>query len=221
MRGAQDESPTKNGNEHIYSRIVGHANEANIFFCGMKTIALIDSGSMVTTVSEAFYESLNPRPSLRKLDDLELRVHGPNGAELPYLGYIEASIDTEFLPSLDFDIPVLVVPTYEDGLRVPVVIGTNFIRLCQENCEEEVEIPDEWNTAFMSLQTGLVASVKATNKKAIEVKPFETITLTGFVRKSRNVDTAVTEATVGASTRIGVCPRLVSLTEPGNPNGFR
>ncbi len=95
------------------------------------------------------------------------------------------------------------------------MIGTNIIRLCQENCDEETEVPGPWSTAFTALHTGYIGSVKATNKKSVEVKPFETITITGFARKTRNADTAVTETTVGASTRIGVCPRVVSLTKPG------
>ena len=39
----------------------------------------------------------------------------------------------------------------------------------------------------------------------------EAVTLSGFLRKKRNVEEAVTEQTEGASTRIGVCRRVVSL----------
>ena len=35
------------------------------------------------------------------------------------------------------------------------------------------------------------------------------------MRKSRGVEAAVTEHTQGASSRIGICPRVVSLEKPG------
>ena len=44
----------------------------------------------------------------------------------------------------------------------------------------------------------------------------ETVTISEFVRKCRNVETAVTEQTEGASSKIGVCPRVVSLDKVGN-----
>ena len=44
----------------------------------------------------------------------------------------------------------------------------------------------------------------------------ETVTISGFVRKGRNVETAVTEQTEGASSKIGVCPRVDSLDKVGN-----
>ena len=41
----------------------------------------------------------------------------------------------------------------------------------------------------------------------IQVQPNETITVSGFVRKKISADSAVTEQTQRASSRIGVCPR--------------
>ena len=40
--------------------------------------------------------------------------------------------------------------------------------------------------------------------------------ITGFVTKSRNVEIEVTEQTEGASSKIGVCPRVVSLDKVRN-----
>ena len=57
--------------------------------------------------------------------------------------------------------------------------------------------------------------VKSTDKAEIKVNPFETVTVSGFVRKSRNVDFVITEQTPGASIRIGVCPRVLSLNKVG------
>ena len=45
----------------------------------------------------------------------------------------------------------------------------------------------------------------------IQIQPNETVTISGFVRKKRSVDSAFTEQTQGASSRIGVCPCVASL----------
>ena len=78
-------------------------------FVGKKTDALIDSGSMVTTVSEEFYKSIVPQPELKGLDNLGLSLQEPDGRALLYIGYIEARIEISFHAAA-IDIPVLVVP---------------------------------------------------------------------------------------------------------------
>ena len=45
-----DESP----NSEILLRMVGHSNESNIIVNGEKTCALVDTGSMITCMSENF-----------------------------------------------------------------------------------------------------------------------------------------------------------------------
>ena len=107
---------------------------------------------------------------------------------------------------------MLVVPTTEYGLTVPVVVGTNAIKLCKAVAENGAEnIPTVWQNAFISLQQSHLGVVKSANKTDIQIQPMETVTLSGFVRKKTSVETAVTEQTNGASSRIGVCPRVVSL----------
>ena len=51
-----------------------------------------------------------------------------------------------------------------------------------------------------------VGVVKSTNKTNIVIQPMETQTISGFVRKARNVEAAIKEHTEGASSRLGVCP---------------
>ena len=66
---------------------------------------------------------------------------------------------------------------------------------------------------IFSFQQTRVGVVKSTNHQDIQVQPFETVTLSGFVRKDKNVETVVTEQTQGASTRIGFVPGLFLLTK--------
>ena len=195
--------------------MVGHSNESSILFCGVETQALIDSGSNITTVSDEFYRALLPRPKLLSLDSFNLKVQCAGGNNLSYTGCIEAVMEVPFLPNTELAIPVLVVPATEYSSQVPIVIGTNVIRECRKLCDNNNIIPDEWNNAFVSIQKGCIGVVKSTNKYNLKIQPNESITVSGYVRKISGVDTAVTEATQGASSRIGVCPRVIKLDTPG------
>ena len=201
--------------ESYLKRLVGHSNETTITFNGRETNALVDSGSMITTVTDEFYKSLSPCPILMSFGDLNLDIKGAGGNQLPYLGYIEAEIQVSFLPNCDIQVPVLVVPVTDYGLHAPVVIGTNVIRLCRNSCDSEATIPDTWKNAFVSFQQGSVGVIKSTNKVNIKIKPNETITLSGMVKNCRQFESAVTETTQGASSRIGVCPRVVKVESVG------
>ena len=108
------------------------------------------------------------------------------------------------------EILALVVPTTEYSVKVPIVVGTKVISRCQDQAEDS-GVPEEWKTAFLALQNGLVGYVKSTNDRTIEVQPIQTITLSGLMRKVKDVETAVTKPTDHASNRIEVCPRVVSV----------
>ena len=102
------------------------------------------------------------------------------------------------------------VPKTRFNQNVPVIVGTNAISRSQNHCNGQA-VPKEWTNAFLSLQKGFAGVVKSTNKREIEIQPYETVTLSGFTRKKGNIETAVTEQTESALNRIGVCPRVVSL----------
>ena len=85
------------------------------------------------------------------------------------------------------------------------MIGTNVIRECRKLCHTNNIIPD----AFVSLQKGCIGVVKSSNKYSLKIQPNESITVSGYVRKITGNDTAVTEATQGASSWIGICPRVI------------
>ena len=85
-----------------------------------------------------------------------------------------------------------------------------------EKCNKDVQVSKQWNNAFISVQQSRIGVVKYTNRNDIVIQPMETQTITGFVRKARNVEAAITKNTEGASTKLGVCPRIVSLEEVGN-----
>ena len=192
---------------------MGRANESAITFCGVETKALLYSGSQVTTVSEHFYDSLNPQPPTAEIEELVLK--GPDGRSIPYLKCIVVTIAAGFLPDKEVDALALVVPTTVYHAEVPIVIGTNVIREYDILCDSDDDVPPEWKTAFVSLQSGFLGSVRSTNKTSITLQPMEVKTVSGFVRKQKEAESAITEQDERASSKIGVCPRVVAVNKAG------
>ena len=77
---------------------------------------------------------------------------------------------------------MLVVPNTDYNEQVPVIIGTNVIRLCKQS-SPSVDIPVEWQTAFDSM-TDDTLPVKNTNRFNIPVAPREVKTIPGIVRNN-------------------------------------
>ena len=50
-------------------KMVGPANVGRILICGVETTGLIDSSSMISTISESFYRSMDPVPELGDTKD--------------------------------------------------------------------------------------------------------------------------------------------------------
>lgn len=125
----------------MYDRLIGGSNIDKINVCGVNVTALIDSVSMVTLMSEDFYDFLDPKPKLKGIHDFELNVYGAAGVVVPYLGYVEARAVIPKLSHREVYVPILVTPSTEYHCHVPVIIGTNVIRLCRDFSIDE-EVPE-------------------------------------------------------------------------------
>ena len=150
-----NQSPNK---YKLFSEMIGKPNESSVTVYGVETRGLIDSGSQVTTISEAFYRSALSTLPLQSMEDFGLSLYGPDGGEIPYISYIWASLSAPFMKSKVIEVPALVVPETDYNLEVPVVIGTNVISRCQDQADNE-NVPQEWTNAFQVLQNGLVGYV--------------------------------------------------------------
>ena len=62
-------------------------------------------------------------------------------------------------------------------------------------------MPPEWKAAFL-IQNGFVGSVRSTNKKSKALQTMEVRTVAGFVRKTKDVDEALTEQSAYASQNL-------------------
>ena len=91
---------------------------------GVRTEALLDSGSQVTLIYRDFFESLGL--PLRPLQDLVL-LHGGDG-KMPYLGWTEINLgfDATFCGTdRAFPTLALVVPNSKSTANYKLIVGTN------------------------------------------------------------------------------------------------
>ncbi len=92
----------------------------------------------MTTISVSFYnENLSDRP-IQPISDLD--VEGANGQAVPYLGYIEVSLEfpKEFIDTMpEISTLALIVPDLRSNTDLPVLIGTNVLDvLYTEHCQD-------------------------------------------------------------------------------------
>ena len=148
-------------------------NQSIIHVNSLKCYALIDSGSMVSTVSDHVLKLMKPVPVVKNLEEFQLSVSVAGGSKLPYSGYVEVEVQIPFIQNDPICIPMLVVPKSDLSDRVPVIVGTNILRICHEKLDcldEEVKIPKQWNTAFLSLHKNS-GVVRSSNRHPLTLQP--------------------------------------------------
>ena len=199
------------------TRMVGKDNVGDILIDGVTANALIDTGSQISTISEAFLKHLKPEPKIRDLDELDLEVKCADGRPLQYIGYVAVHVSSLFVEeSQDEDhfYPLLVVPATEYNKSVPIIAGTNIIARLKQRTLGAVDVPDAWDLAFSLLTNNSVGVVKSTVK--VTLQPMEVRTVLGLVRKGQSIESAITEQIEGGSLpKVAVCPRVVKLDNPG------
>jgi transposase InsO family protein len=138
----------------ILGRLVGRAAEVECLLDSVPCLGLLDTGSMVTTLSEQFYHANLAHLPVNSIETL-VDIKCANGQSLPYLGYIEV----EITPRQDLNSMhahsalVIIVPHTEYHNKVPLVIGTNFIQPYEEACRTAASLAgtdvfSTWATAF-------------------------------------------------------------------------
>ena len=183
--------------------LIGSASEVTVAIEGIQALALLDTGSTVTTVSEGFYMEYLTHLPLHPITDI-IRIECADGEQLPYHGYIEAAIDGIGVPSTSDEspcFPILVVPDRNYNKGVPLLIGTNVLQHLLgtvkdkygERFLQQADLHTPWYLAFRSLslrekelhknghRLGLVKSAAV---KSITIPPNTSITVPGFIDKA-------------------------------------
>lgn len=118
-------------------KLVGDVNEVMVNINGTPVQALLDTGSVVSIISETFKNQQLPETDIKPLDDI-LKIECADGEDLPYLGYITADLDTlQGLPkSSQHTCLFLVVPDTKYSSRTSIIIGTNILQELLHECEK-------------------------------------------------------------------------------------
>lgn len=202
-------------NKEFMDRPVGQDKISAICINGIKTVGLIDTGSMISTIAEDFILSLNPVPQIYTIEELGLNVDVANGQTLEYSGCVVVDVSVPCFEEATVLAPCLVVPMTVYNKEVPIIVGTNIInRVYQCTVEGTADIPIEWATAFQAIRNDQVGVVRTTT--SVVLQPTETRTISGLARKSRDSESALTEPLGdGLTSKVSVCPRVVRTNRPG------
>ena len=113
-----------------WTKLIGRANEEKIMINGHPVTALLDTGSQVTHISEAFGQANNFQ--IHPLDKL-VEIEGIGGDLIKYIGYIEATLILHLgSHSFETEALLMVLPSTDYQQRVPVVIGTTVTDMAVE-----------------------------------------------------------------------------------------
>ena len=168
--------------------LIGEANETQVKIEWQNFKALVDSGSMVSQITHSLAKALKlPIKHLQTLIPME----GSGGITVPYLGYVEATLNIPEVKAFQEDCLFLVVNDHAYGKRVPIMIGTLHIdmKINRATKEELEQISIAWGGGqlFRQIQAHQVqienqdalqkvqGTVKLTRK--VKLKPFQSLKL--------------------------------------------
>lgn len=111
--------------------LVGKCPVVEVKMGGVKVKCLLDTGSMVTTITESFFKEVFQHwgaPKLKSCGWLALKA--ANGLDIPYVGYLE--LDVQVLGRILLGRGVLVVKDAPHTLQhsIPGLLGMNVIAQC-------------------------------------------------------------------------------------------
>ena len=157
-------------------KLAGPANEAVILLDDHPTQALLDTGSMVSTVQRGYARELGLRAG--PLDHW-LKVECAGGSLLPYEGCVQARIR---IPGLEKEIEVLLLEVEETRYNtdVPVLIGTNVLVEVMQVCGASSD--PAWRLVQQNLcsavsSAGIVGSV--VSEERVKMHPRERLVISG------------------------------------------
>lgn len=123
-------------NRTIESRMMGPRHIEAVIIENVVCNSIIDTGSCVSSITEAFHIDNLPNVKLHDLDEVfdgQFRLTGATGTTINVIGYVEVDV---LFPGLESKIPIIMT-VFKDSIldeSTPALIGTNAI--------------DEWKSAL-------------------------------------------------------------------------
>ena len=109
--------------------VISKANEVSLILNNNEVTALLETGSMVNTISASLCAEL--QMSVQILDQ-GFCVKGAGGHDIPYLGVVETSTGCPNLELDGFQALMLVMPDTTYHSRVPVLLGTSVLNAMKD-----------------------------------------------------------------------------------------
>ena len=195
MEGPNQSTDSKNG-----PQLVGNVNITPISINGITSNALLDTGSMVSIVSQSFYDKNLIDVELRPLDEI-LYIECASGNLIPYSGYIQVELETLGVPKAEKqDALFLVSPDTNFSTNTPLIIGTNILNEVKRGCKEAfgdrylqvAKLTTPWYTSFRTLviqerhlkqNKNRLGIIKSAVSCKISIRPNQTVDVKGFIDK--------------------------------------
>ena len=101
-----------------------------VSIAGVKVMALVDSGSQISSVSQSFYEEMLAPLGLELIDVGWIEVSAANGLGIPYLGLLvtDVVVDGYEVKGMGILVAKDMPETREGTERVPALLGMNILR---------------------------------------------------------------------------------------------
>jgi len=97
---------------------------------GVTVPCLVDTGSMVSTITESFYvKNIEPWGEEKLQSCNWLRLKAANGLNIPYVGYLELDVELCDKVITKRGVPVVKDPTGQASSS-PCVIGMHILKTC-------------------------------------------------------------------------------------------
>ena len=116
-------------------KLVGKPTETAVSIDNIETLALLDTGSSVSSIGHSFYVNHLSHLPLLPVSDI-LNVECADGNKLPYHGYFNSSLKSSGISECTEQYCLfLVVPDTNYIINVPVLIGTNILDEILKDCK--------------------------------------------------------------------------------------
>ncbi len=129
--------PEGTSRDRFLERAVGTCPMVDLKVRGVQVSCLLDTGSQVSTITEAFFrEYLFGNESDVLSTSGWLKITAANGLDIPYLGYMELDVEVMgmTLPECGF----LIVKETPSPSSMAVLIGMNIISKCRQIVHAEL-----------------------------------------------------------------------------------
>lgn len=141
--------------KNLLKGLVGSKSTANVKVNGLECNSLLDTGSQVTTMSQSFYKTYLSDHTIHPVTTL-LEIEGANGHTVPYLGYIQVTIQfpKEFIASApEIETLSLIVPEVRSNSITPLLIGTNTLDPLYEQFCDDISFQPSPYSGYQVLRT--------------------------------------------------------------------